>query len=61
MAMMELDWLNYDIISEDIGEDEKGCYSIERVYGKEYWNCHPETCTHFGTVRYVDYERKIYK
>lgn len=60
MARIELDWLNYEKTGED-GKDEKGDYFIQRVFGKEYCNCHPETCSHFDGIRHVDYKRKVYK
>lgn len=57
--MLELGWLNY-VRTDEEGRDEKGEYFIQRVYGKEYCNCHPETCTHFDNIRNVDYKRKVY-
>ena len=52
-------WINIEDTGE-VGVDDKGVYKVQRVWGKEYCDCPPETCPHFDGIRYLDYEKKVY-
>ena len=53
--------LTNQIKTDKSGVDKIGEYDIVLVVGQEYCNCHPENCCHFGGLREIRYEKKIYK